>query len=456
METVKKHITTTPADTVIRTEEEAADSLNDLRNTVINRSEAVDEIMSRKTGFMERWALLFYAGIFVGITLICWFIRFPDIVDADGVLTAVNAPKEILVNQDGRLVKLFVTNNTVVEKGAILAWIESTGDHASILRLQGQADSAIILLDKGLYPESIATFQGPYQQLGEVQKDYQDFLKAREQFRDYTDHGYYIRKREILREDMARMANENEIVVRQKELAIQDMKMTEATFNMQSRLFDEKVISEEEFRKAKSIVLNKEISINNYDYTLSTNQSKLSDKQKEIDELTHEIQQQLSVYQQALGVFKYSLDEWVRKYVISSPIAGKINYLLPMQENKHMQQGKQIGYTIPNEDAVYVEANFRQNNFGKIDTGMKVRLQFEAYPFQEFGELFGTVSYISNVPADSGFLGNIRLQDGLKTQRDYNIPYKSGLKIHAKIVTKDMRLLERFYYNFVKSVNMDK
>lgn len=456
MEAVEKHIKIAPEEPVILPEEEAAISPMDLRNTVISRSEAVDDIISRKAGFMERWALLFYTAVLLSIVLICWFVKFPDIIDADGVLTAVNAPKEILVNQEGRLVRLLVPNNTVVEKGSILGWMESTGDHASILRLQRQADSAIMLLGKGSYMESTGSFKGPYQQLGEVQKDYQDFLKAREQFRDYTGNGYYIRKREILQADMGRIEKENEIVLRQKELAVQDMKIAESTFNMQSRLFDEKVLSEEEFRKAKSNFLNKEISIRSYDYTIFSNQSRLSDKQKEIDELTHEVQQQLSVYQQALGVFKYALDEWIRKYVILSPVEGKVNYLLPVQENQYLQQGRQIGFTVPDENAAYVEVNFRQGNFGKIDTGMKVRLQFDAYPFQEFGEVLGTVSYISNVPADSGFLGNIRLMDGLKTIRAYNIPYKSGLKIRAKIVTKDMRLLERFYYNLVKSMNIEK
>lgn len=456
MEAAKKYIEVVPAESVILPEEAPVIYPVDLRNTVINRSEAIDEIISGKAGFMERWALLFYTGVLFSIVLISWFIKFPDIVDADGVLTAVNAPKEILVNQDGRLVRLFVRNNTTVRKGGMLGWMESTGDHASILRLQQQADSAIMLLEKGLYPESIASFKGPYRQLGEVQKDYQDFLKSREQFRDYTGNGYYIRKREILQEDMGRMEQENEVVRRQRELAVQDLKMAETTFAMQSRLFDEKVLSEEEFRKAKSILINKEISIRNYDYTIFSNQSRLSDKQKEIDEVTHEVQQQLSTYQQALGVFRYVLDEWIKKYVILSPVEGKINYLLPVQENQHLQQGQQIGYTVPNEDGVYVEANFRQSNFGKIDTGMKVRLQFEAYPFQEFGEVSGTISYISNVPADSGFLGTIRLMHDLKTIRGYNIPYKSGLRIHAKVVTKDMRLLERFYYNIVKSMNLEK
>ncbi|MBC9930132.1 HlyD family secretion protein [Chitinophaga qingshengii] len=456
MDATKKNTTIVPEEPGIRLEEPVAIYTMDIRNTVISRSEAVDEIISRKTGFMERWALLFYAGVFLLMALLSWFIRFPDIIDADGVLTAVNAPKELLVNQEGRLVRLFIPNNTVVKKGSILGWIESTGDHTSILRLQRQADSAIMLLGMGLFPASISSFSGPYQQLGEIQRNYQDFLKAREQFRDYTGNGYYIRKQKILQDDITRMHQENEIVFRQKELAVQDMKMAESTFNMQSRLFDQKVLSEEDFRKAKSVYLNKEISISSYDHTILSNQSRLSDKQKEIDELTHEVQQQLSVYQQALGVFKYALDEWVKKYVISSPINGKVTYLLPMQENQHLQQGRQIGYIVPDAGAAYVEAQFRQGNFGKIDTGMKVRLQFEAYPFQEFGEVLGTVAYISNVPADSGFLGNIRLTDKLKTTRRYHIPYKSGLKIHAKIVTKDMRLLERFYYNIVKSMTMEK
>ena len=422
---------------------------------IFSRSDAVDEIVSRAPGFMERWALLFYTAVLMSILSIGWFIRFPDVIEAEGVLTAVNAPKEIIVNNSGRLVRLLVPNNTIVEKGHALGWLESTGDHASVLLLQRQATSAMSLLENGAWPESVRSFKGPYRQLGEVQQDYQVFAKAREQFSDYTGRGYFVRKRELLQQDMVRIERENDIVRRQTELARQDLQMAEATFNMQRKLFEDKVLSEEEFRKAKSILINKEISASNFDHTIFTNQSRLSDKQKEIDALTHEVMQQFNLYQQALGVFKYALDEWVRKYVILSPEDGKVNYLLPLQENQFLQEGRQIGFTVPGNEVPYIEVSFRQGNLGKIDTGMMVRLQFDAYPFQEFGEVSGTVSYISNVPADSGFLGNIRLVNGLNTTRNYMIPYKNGLKVRSRVVTKDMRLLERFYNNIVKSMNFE-
>jgi HlyD family secretion protein len=36
------------------------------------------------------------------------------------------------------------------------------------------------------------------------------------------------------------------------------------------------------------------------------------------------------------------------------------------------------------------------------------------------------------------------------------LPYKNGLKAQAVIITKDMRLLERLYYNIVKASSLNK
>ncbi len=78
-------------------------------------------------------------------------------------------------------------------------------------------------------------------------------------------------------------------------------------------------------------------------------------------------------------------------------------------------------------------------------------LKFQSYPFQEYGSLQGKIEFISHIPSDSGYLAKVGLTNGLVTNHKNPIQYRDGLLANAEIITKDMRLLERFYYNIYSS-----
>nr|WP_262915615.1 HlyD family secretion protein [Niabella ginsengisoli] len=146
----------------------------------------------------------------------------------------------------------------------------------------------------------------------------------------------------------------------------------------------------------------------------------------------------------------------MRQYTLQAPVDGQITFILPVQKNQHIEQGKLLGYVNPPDSKYYAEIKLAQYNFGKVDTGMKVQLRFDAYPYQETGFVPGTLNYISKVAIDSGFVGTVRLDKGLTTNQQKALPYKPGLKAQALIITKDQRLLERLYYNIVKSTSLNK
>ncbi len=78
-----------------------------------------------------------------------------------------------------------------------------------------------------------------------------------------------------------------------------------------------------------------------------------------------------------------------------------------------MQQGKLLGYEVPDNSKYYVETTLPQANFGKVDTGQQVQVRFDAYPYQEFGIINGRLNYIAKVPSDIGFLATVQLNNGL-------------------------------------------
>jgi HlyD family secretion protein len=420
------------------------------------RSDLAQEIISREPDFIERWALLLFLGILLLLLGCTWFIQYPDIIEATATLTAYNGPKEIIPLQEGRLVKLLTHNDEIVTDNQIIGWIESTASHEEVIDLSRQLDSSISFLLAGKAEKVSGLFRQRYEHLGELQTGYQQFIAAWQQFNDYMVNGFYNQKRKMLEQDISSLHQMNATVSNQKALTDQDIQLAEESFKMNDILLKEKIISKEEYRVEKSKFLNKKSAIPQLDASLISNENQQRDKQKEIFQLDHDVAQQKIIFEQALQTLKSNVDDWMRRYVLRSPINGKVVFTMPLQENKFLQQGKLIGYIVPDNAQYYAEVNLSQNNFGKIDTGLQVQLRFDAYPYQEFGFVKGRLNYISRVSSDSGFLATVHLDNGIITNHNNKIQYKNGLKAQAIIVTKNLRLFQRIYYNIVKATSVKK
>lgn len=81
---------------------------------------------------------------------------------------------------------------------------------------------------------------------------------------------------------------------------------------------------------------------------------------------------------------------------------------------------------------------------GKVKVGQWVNIRLNNYPDQEFGYVKGKVTSISPVPtAESMYVVDVELPDGLRTNYDKELPMTRELKGVAEIITEDLRLIER-------------
>ena len=419
------------------------------------RSEMAQEIISNKPDFAEKWTLYIFCGILVVIFISTVFIKYPDTIGAPASLTAENAPKEIIPRHEGHLTKLIFHNNDKVKTGDILGWIESTADHREVIALSAQIDT---VLGNSLSGKAISisdAFNSSFDNLGEIQQNYQQFMTAWQNFNDYTSDGFFAKKKTILANDIKGIGEANVALQQQKKLMKQDISLSAESFKMYESLENNKVLTQEEFRAQKSRLINKQVALPQLESAILSNESQMRDKQKEIAQLDHDFSQQRTIFQQALLSLKSTVDDWKKKYLLQSPVNGVVSFVIPLQENQYLQAGKLLGYINPDNSHFYAEAYLTQVNLGKISTGMKVQLRFDAYPYEEFGFLEGTLQYVSKVPSDDGFLATISLNHGLLTNNNRLIPYKNGLKAQALIITRNIRLSNRLYYMIVKSTSID-
>lgn len=94
-----------------------------------------------------------------------------------------------------------------------------------------------------------------------------------------------------------------------------------------------------------------------------------------------------------------------------------------------------------------------QANFGKVKTGEKVLLKFQAYPNAEYSSVIGKVAFIAHVPTDNGYLVKVVLPKGLTTNYNKQIQYHGGLVATGEIITAERRLLQQLYQNLYSEVS---
>ncbi len=417
------------------------------------RSQEVQDIISERPGFWGRWALPVFLIILMGIVAGTWFVRYPDTIFANATLIATNGPREIVPRQQGRLTALFVQNGDTLEQGEQIGWIESTADHAQVLSLSTLLDTAITLLNKNETEAVAALFRQNFSNLGELQPTYQQFITAWQQFNDYLANGFYYKKETTLQQDYAFLKQNHQAIENQLELTKKDLVLSRKDYETNEQLFNSKVISAKDYRTVQSTYLNKQQSVPQIEQAIASNENQQVDKQSEIVQLEHTISQQKEIFGQGLHTLKSQVDSWITQYVIKAPVSGRVAFLVPLQKNQFLQANQVLGYVNPSNSQYYARLNFTQDNFGRVNTGQQVQLRLSAYPYEEFGIIRGNLDYISNVASDSGFLGNVTLPDGLTTTYNRRIQFRNGLQAQAVIITKQMRLLQRFYYNVIKKVN---
>lgn len=421
-----------------------------IKNSFTEHGNEIDEVISKKPHFMVRWGTFIIFIVLILIVIVSWFIKYPDIVSTNAKLTSINAPKEVVVNSPGKLIKLFASEGLITKKGTILGYLESIGDHDDIIELSQNVDLLIPLINKNNF-ETLNSFNNSNENLGELQQANQTFLQALTIFRNYIWNGFYLRKKNMLAKDLTNLQKMKANLILQKGLNEEDLVLSQKTYEANKSLNKDKVISDFDLRNEQSKLIGKKLSLPQMTAALLNNEAQQNEKLKEIQELDNIILQQKNIFLQAALTFKSQIEEWKKAYLLIAPIEGKIVFASFLQENQQLKAGQILCYVNPENTKYFAEIFIPQANFGKVKIGQNVLLKFPSYPFQEYGSVKGSIDFISNITTDTGYLAKVVLPKGLATSYNKQVQYRDGLVAQAEIITQDLRLLQRLYYNLVKN-----
>ena len=158
---------------------------------------------------------------------------------------------------------------------------------------------------------------------------------------------------------------------------------------------------------------------------------------------------------QSFNQLKKGIKDWEMQYVLSSKINGKVSFLNYWSQNQTVNQTDLVFTIIPSENSSFIaKLKTPARNLGKVMLGQKVNIKLQNYPDYEFGVLKGVVNNISEISNNDGFYTiDVSLPKNLITSYNKEITFKQEMTGIAEIITEDLRLIERFFYQLKQIFN---
>ena len=416
------------------------------------RREEVQEILTKVPHWMIRWGNVLFLFLILLLFALSWIIKYPDVVISEVILTTENPPQKEYAKVTGKIDTIFVSDSDNVSDQQPLAILENTANYKDVFFLKSIIDTIQIQKHSFYFPID----ELPILFLGEIDAAYSTFE---------TNYIQYVLNKELKPFTNVALANKTTTselnrqlrnLRAQKVLHKQELEFKKKDLSRSQILFEKGVISEQnyetkqlEYLQAERIYKNMVSSISQLREAISNSEN--TSKGTEISSIREE-KVLLKKVIQSFNQLQKSIKDWEIKYVLSSKMDGNVSFLNYWSENQTVNQGDLVFTIIPNVNSSFIaKLKTPAQNLGKVKVEQNVNIKLHNYPDYEFGVLKGTVTTISKISNKDGiYTIDVSLPETLITSYNKEIEFKQEMQGVAEIITEDLRLIERVFYQFKK------
>lgn len=416
-------------------------------------SEEVQEVMNKVPAWILRCGIGVLFCIVVTLLIGSCLFKYPDVITAEVTISTLEPPAYVLARASGRLAKLYVENGEVVAKHTVLGVIENVADEEEVFVLRDGLErwkQQNYSLEKG---KTLFGWNGKnvilHNRLGEIQTAYAAFVSVLSESLRIKELGYYAKKKMAQEELIARQTGYYRQVQQQNSLAEKELALAHSSYARDSTLHHRNAMILAEFEQSGSRYIqslqakeNAKMALTQTAIQLAQSKEMLLDLKKQAME---EEQTQAVNLKNATEQLMVQITSWEQRYLLKSPIGGRVTFLSVWSPNQNVESGASIFVVAPDEESAPLgQALLPLQGSGKVKIGQRVTIRLTNYPDQEFGYLRGEVKSVSPVPtADGLYVVDIALPNGLKTNYGKELPMTREMKGTADIVTANVRLIER-------------
>lgn len=411
------------------------------------KSEEFQEIVGETPKWIIRSGITVIFIVVIGFLFIAWFIRYPDVLNARVIITTSPAVVTLVSRSSGSLV-LLKNENDDVEKGELIGYISSNTSLSDITELEKSLENWNFDSPNDIIERELS--------LGEILDPYLDYIYAAENLANfYVLNQVQIEKRQ-LKEQLNVHHRLQEIHGAQSLLSKEELTLVKQRYSMDSILFvngyiplSEHITSKLSYLQNLQSQKDAELAEAGENIEIQNFRSKLSTL--ELQQLKDESKFRMD-YANALRVLKMKITQWKSNYLITAPVEGKVAFQGFLENDMFIEAGKELFSILPKDGHIYGRVELPVVGSGKIKEGQAVNIKLDNYPAEQFGVLYGKVKEISLLPNKENYLAKIELDSGLNTSYKMELPFRQHLQGDTEIITEDLKLLERIFYQFKRLI----
>jgi HlyD family secretion protein len=133
---------------------------------------------------------------------------------------------------------------------------------------------------------------------------------------------------------------------------------------------------------------------------------------------------------------------------ILAPVSGIVTDLSSTQPGDKVQANAPLGGIAPNNSRSVVKVEIAENDRAFLREGLPVKLKFNAFPYQRYGVINGTLEYVSPATKPASQSKQPVYEARISLERDYyqvaetRYPLRYGMTAAVEIVVRERRLID--------------
>ncbi|MBY0435899.1 MAG: HlyD family secretion protein, partial [Cyclobacteriaceae bacterium] len=340
--------------------------------------------------------------------------------------------------------------NDKLKKGELVAYIQTSALLSDIVSLETG------LVEFAKEPRALSELLTRNLQTGDLQGYVNAAAKTLQDYLTFVDNRLQEKQVAHLHKQIVSFKRLNQNLLKQLTLMKKEGVLTHRQYQADSLLLAQRVIAPLDFNKSESAYLLQQRGIKSMEASVISNQLQIDALEKQVTELDisrqkEEIQLQTST-DHAIKELTARLKGWKENFLFISPTDGTLAYLGFLENEQYVENGKPIFAILPFSNQLIARAELPLRGSGKVKTGQFVTIRLASYPFEQFGMLEGTIAAISQVPEKESYYVIINLPKGMASTYNKNLAFRPELQGETEIITEDLRLLERIFYQFRKLI----
>ena len=416
------------------------------------KSEVLNEVLSAPPSWLVRSGNTVFFFFLLLLLALSWMISYPDELIGEVHIHSNHPPVEFENLMYAKLVDLQVKDQQLIEKGTVIAQFDSEINPKQIELIQV---FLVTLTDSISMKKVFISSELEKINVGALQQSWMSLLSLIKERNELTNSEFFQKKVASIKNEIIQRKKLQEIAKLKLKLIEKEISLQQTQLSSSKRLLNKSAISKEEYLQEEKIENQLQQQYQNQKEALIQNEIQLNALIKNLNETIYNDGQQIQKLQTSIklsiSALQNSIIDWKKNTAWVAPFSGKIIFNKQLNISSFYRAGEASLVIVPKGNAFRALMKVALQGSGKIEKGQKVFIEVSDYPKSEFGMLEGTVKSITSVSKNDMYEVEIQLPKKLITTYHQDIPVKSILKGSAKIITKNKRLIHRF---FEKVINL--